>query len=376
MRAQKILVTGGAGFIGTNLTSRLKQEDHFVRWLDNLDAQVHESRTKEVMLRDGHADHFVIGDVRSHTDWNQALEGIDVVVHLAAQTGTAQSMYRIAHYAEVNVGGTALLWDVLANQKTSVRKVVIASSRAIYGEGAYTCSGRCGVVVPQPRTTAALRLAQWEPICPRCGAPILAIATPESSLPAPASAYAVTKLSQEQLSLAMGRALGIPTIALRLQNVYGPGQSLRNPYTGIISILSNQMRQDLPIEIYEDGHESRDFVFIEDVVSALAWCLDVDCESPIVLNVGSGKATSIHDLAAALKLLWRSSSPITVTGTFRTGDIRHNWADLSQLLRLWPTWESTSALSGLEKYVTWAKLQPLFEDRSRAATAELKARGL
>jgi len=285
-----ILITGGAGFIGRHLTSRLQSAGHRVRWLDNLDPQVHGSEAAGDPDYTSAADEMVRGDVRVREDWQTALEDVDAVIHLAAQTGTAQSMYRVADYTDVNVGGTGLLWDILANDKTRVKKLVVASSRAVYGEGAYRCAARCGLVVPEPRSKSQLESAHWEPRCPICGEEARPVATSEASAPQPASLYASTKLAQETISLTMGRALGISTAVLRLQNVYGPGQSLRNPYTGIISIFSNQMRQNLPVNVYEDGRESRDFVYVGDVADITMHALRVD-NSPLLVNVGSGCPT-------------------------------------------------------------------------------------
>ncbi len=284
-------------------------------------------------------------------------------------------MYQIARYTDENIGGTGLMWDILANETHQVKKVLIASSRSIYGEGTYLCTANCGQVVPNPRTKTQLTNHQWSPSCPKCGATVKPIATPEHSPPQPASLYACTKLAQEQICLTMGQALNIPTVALRFQNVYGPGQSLRNPYTGIISIFSNQMRQNIPIDIYEDGQETRDFIFVEDVADICARALSLECET-LLLNVGSGMATPVIDLAEKLKHLWESNSEIQITGNFRVGDIRHNWADLTALHEVFPDWEPTSLATGLESFVTWAQTQEIYEDRSKAATQELKQRNL
>jgi dTDP-L-rhamnose 4-epimerase len=370
----KVLITGGAGFIGRHLTARLQCTGHWVRWLDNLDPQIHgEAAAQPEYCHQ--ADEMLIGDVRNRADLLRALQDVDVVVHLAAQTGTGQSMYRVAYYTDVNVGGTALLWDILANERMKVQKFVVASSRSIYGEGAYQCNTHGGRIVPEPRPKAQLQAGEWEPRCPVCDGAIQAIATPETSTPNPASLYACTKFAQEQISLTMGPALGVSTVALRFQNVYGPGQSLRNPYTGIISIFSNQLRQNLPIDIFEDGKETRDFVFVEDVAAACERSLAFN-QGATVLNVGSGSATPVIDLAYLLKDLWKSQSSITVTGNFRVGDIRHNWADLQRLRALWQDWEPTELRTGLEKFVEWASVEPIFEDGSRAAAAELKSRNL
>jgi dTDP-L-rhamnose 4-epimerase len=378
----KVLITGGAGFIGRKLTKELVAQGRKVRWLDVLDPQIHGNQPDFAELADGSVE-LIVGDVcdresspeKNRSAWLKAIEGVDTIYHFAAQTGTGQSMYRVAYYTDVNVGGTGLLWDVLANEKHDVKKVVIASSRSIYGEGAYQCSAKCGLVVPEPRTKAQLDQHLWDLRCPVCGAEATPVATTEASVPQPASLYACSKLAQEQMSITMGKALGISTIALRFQNVFGPGQSLSNPYTGIISIFSNQMRQNLPVNIYEDGEETRDFVYVGDVVNACLRAATIE-QDAVILNVGSGVATKVIDLAGLLKKLWGSESTITVSGDSRVGDIRHNWADLSAVQQACVGWQPTPLAAGLQEFVDWAKSQAVFEDKSAIAAAELKKRNL
>jgi dTDP-L-rhamnose 4-epimerase len=370
-----VLVTGGAGFIGRRLTSRLQSAGHRVRWLDNLDPQVHGADAARDSEYTSDADEMVRGDVRSREDWLVALQGIDAVIHLAAQTGTAQSMYRVADYTDVNVGGTGLLWDILANDKNRVKRVIVASSRAVYGEGAYMCAASCGLVVPEPRSKSQLEAGEWEPRCPICGEEVRPVATAEATAPQPASLYASTKLAQEAISITMGRALGIPTTVLRLQNVFGPGQSMRNPYTGIISIFSNQMRQNLPVNVYEDGSESRDFVYVDDVADVCMQALTFK-DSPVLVNVGSGCPTRLIDLAETLKTAWESSSALTISGDYRIGDIRHNWSDNNRLSEYLPDWQPRSLTAGLKEFVQWAKTQTEFADASDIANEELRARDL
>jgi dTDP-L-rhamnose 4-epimerase len=370
----RALITGGAGFIGRKLTQKLMSEGHKVVWLDILDPQIHGKNPAFPELKNNLVD-FVMGDVRDRTSWLKSIRDVDAIFHLAAQTGTGQSMYQVAYYTDVNVGGTGLLWDILANEQHNVKKVLVASSRSIYGEGSYTCQACCRTVVPEPRTRLQLDCQEWEPICPLCGSVALPIATAESSAAQPASLYAYSKLAQEQMSLMMGKALGISTVALRFQNVYGPGQSLSNPYTGIISIFSNQMRQGLPINIYEDGEETRDFVFVDDVVNACLLVMNIEVGA-VVLNVGSGGATKVIDLATVLKKLWKSDSKIIISGDSRVGDIRHNWADLTLLKQYCPGWRVTHLNFGLKHFVDWASSENVFEDRSLIAASELKKRNL
>ncbi|BAZ10904.1 NAD-dependent epimerase/dehydratase [Calothrix sp. NIES-4071] len=371
----RILISGGAGFIGRHVTQLLISKSHEVVWLDNLDTQIHGEYEDIHNIRLHEQVKLIVGSVCEKEAWRQAIDGVDAIVHFAAQTGTGQSMYQIARYTDENIGGTGVMWDVLANETHQVKKVLIASSRAIYGEGAYRCISKCGNVVPLPRSKAQLVRHQWSPVCPKCGADVEPIATPEDSTPQPASLYAITKLAQEQMSLTMGKALGISTIALRFQNVFGSGQSLRNPYTGIISIFSNQMRQNLPINIYEDGEETRDFILVNDVAKICELALSSDYEA-LVLNVGSGLATKVIDLAYNLKYLWNSDSSIEITGDSRVGDIRHNWADLRVLHKVFPDWQPTPLEVGLEKFVAWAATQEIYEDKSKIAAQELKQRNL
>lgn len=374
---KNILISGGAGFIGSSLALYLKSLDYNVSVLDNLSKQIHGDSPDNSDLYQSIKSkvNFILGDVTIKEDWIKSIDGQDVIIHLAAETGTGQSMYEISKYVKVNVGGTAALWDVLVNNKNSIKKVVLASSRAIYGEGLYQCQGGCGLVTAQSRTKAELQAGRWETTCSKCGGPAQPMATSETATPAPASLYACTKLAQEQMSLTMGKAQGISVVVLRFQNVYGPGQSLRNPYTGILSIFSNQLRQNLSVNIYEDGAESRDFVFVQDVVEACTRAIEFK-DLNIVVNIGSGRPTSVLELAGILKQHWRSDSPVTVTGAFRVGDIRHNWADLTQLYQLWPDWKITTLDAGLAQFIAWARGQSVFEDKTRGAEQELKSRNL
>ena len=326
--AESVLVTGGAGFIGSHLVDALLARDHTVRVFDNLEPQVHGPLAEQGRWP-AYANagaQYILGDVRDRDALAQALEGIDVVYHLAAATGVGQSMYRIAQYVEVNVQGTANLLDALANARNRPRRVVLASSRAIYGEGAYRCAS-CGIVHPPVRSPAQLDAGQWEPPCPRCGGPIAAVPTPESLPPDPGSIYGVTKLAQEQLCLCTGRAYGLGVTALRFFNVYGPRQSRSNPYTGILTAFLGRLAAGEAPEVYEDGLMTRDFVHVSDIVRALIAAAGPGPETVGAFNIGSGRAASILELAG---LLCRSREPAVrphVSGAARVGDIRHCTAD-------------------------------------------------
>jgi dTDP-L-rhamnose 4-epimerase len=370
-----ILVTGGAGFIGSWLVESLSSGGHSVHVLDNLSEQVHGSAPDlEVPWLDPrHAVRFFRGDVRDAENLNRALDGVEQVVHLAAETGTGQSMYRIDHYYDVNVQATARLLEAVAARRGQVSHVVLASSRSVYGEGAYMLEDR--LVVPKARDAARLRAGLWEPVG-EGGEPLTPIATPEDAPPSPASMYAATKLAIEQMGSVFSSAYELPVTALRFQNVYGERQSLRNPYTGILSIFSNRMRQNLPITIFEDGLETRDFVNVSDVVSAIRSALSLRPPGFQVLNIGSGRGTAVLEVATVLARELNSSSVLKVTGDYRVGDIRHCHADLSRADRVIGFKPQVSLPDGLRAFCSWLRKQPVLGDTSASAQAELAQRGL
>ena len=374
---RRILVTGGAGFIGSRVATALVSRGHSVVVLDNLLPQVH-GASPEASFRlralEKHVE-LIRGDVTLRDDLRLALAGVDTVVHLAAETGTGQSMYAIRHYTDTNVAGTALLLDIVANESLPVSRLVVASSRAVYGEGRYRCAAH-GVHHPGPRDPDAMVGGQFEHICPTCAAPMTPLPTDEAASLQPTSVYGVTKLTQEQLVLSVGRALGISALAFRYQNVYGPGQSLSNPYTGILSIFSTRMRLDRPVNIFEDGRESRDFVYVDDVVEATV--RGVEHPAPIVdvLNVGSGAATDVATVAHTLQRELGSSSEIKVSGQFRTGDIRHNFADLTRIKATLGWVPQVSMEAGLARFAAWVQDEAVGQDRYEASLEELRSRGL
>lgn len=371
-----ILITGGAGFIGTHLTRAALAVGHRVRILDNLSAQVHgEGGSYEAPA----GAEFVRGDINLRQDLERALDGITTVVHLAAETGTGQSMYEIDRYYRVNVQGTALLLDVLANTSHSVENFILASSRSVYGEGAYICRtcNPAGVRrFPPGRTQQQLAEQQWTPSCPICGGVIEPAATREDDQLAPASVYAATKLAQEDLVRVACRALGISHSVLRLQNVFGEGQSLRNPYTGILSIFSTRIRLGLSLPVFEDGLETRDFVHAEDVATAILRCVDQPQREGGTLNVGSGIPVSIMAVAQMLQQIMNSDVAPEVTGQYRVGDIRHNFADVSQLEAVTGFRPAISLETGMRRFAAWVADQPVPQDLLDHANAELKARKL
>lgn len=377
--SKKILISGGAGFIGSNIAIKLLQMGFEVTILDSLSPQIHgkdpynESFTFKSILSSNA--HFIKGSVTNRDDWKTALNGQDMVIHLAAETGTGQSMYQIEKYNEVNVIGTAILLDILTNEPHKVRKIIVASSRAIYGEGKYNCPIH-GHVYPEARVENDLIKKDFECKCPICSGPVTLMPTDEQSLYKPTSIYGLSKQTQEQMVHIAGKALNIPSIAFRYQNVYGPGQSLSNPYTGILSIFSTQLKNNNPINIFEDGKESRDFVFIDDVVNGtIAGLLSSDGDYKI-LNIGSGEATDVLTVAKLLKNQYNSNAGITITGNFRVGDIRHNYADLTLVKRHLNFVPQYSFSQGLSLFCQWVDLQEIQNDNLLSTFAEMESKGL
>jgi dTDP-L-rhamnose 4-epimerase len=372
-----ILITGGAGFIGSRLANHLVATGHRVSVLDTLSPQIHglEPELSPLFRSLSKQVQFIRGSVTQRVDLMGALNGVDTVVHLAAETGTGQSMYAIQHYSDVNIGGTALLLDVIANEHLPVRKIVVASSRAVYGEGKYSCTAH-GDIYPASRIENMMMKGDFSVHCPLCGVSAEMIPTDEETPVRPASVYGITKLTQEQMVLTVGKSLGISAIAFRYQNVYGPGQSLSNPYTGILSIFSTRIRNGSAINIFEDGRESRDFVFIDDVVKATA--RGIEYEQPLVdvFNVGSGIATDVLTIANTLQVLLGAAVPTQITGQFRLGDIRHNVADLVKVRKVLGFEPSFTIDKGLRQFVAWVKSEQIQTDRYEESLKELKTKGL
>lgn len=371
-----VLITGGMGFIGLHVAEALVREGAAVILMDNLSPQIHGAipQISSPLLNSPRAK-VVRGDVRSRRDWLTAIDGADAVLHLAAETGTAQSMYEIEHYTNSNVGGTALLLDILANHRHKVKKVVLASSRSVYGEGAYDCSA-CGRVYPSARTEADLSTGKWQPLCPGCGRALQCVPTPEGAKTSPASIYAATKFAQEELVRIAGAALGIASVIFRFQNVYGEGQSLKNPYTGILSIFSNRIRQGKPIYLFEDGQESRDFIHVSDVAQAVCLGILNSGAGGMTLNVGSGTPTSVQVIARLLKDFLGDRTESIVSGQYRIGDIRHCYADLTKIREALGFKPAVNLESGLERFVAWVRTQPVEQDGLDRANKELIDRGL
>ncbi|WOE82542.1 NAD-dependent epimerase/dehydratase family protein [Pseudomonas protegens] len=375
--SKKVLVTGGAGFIGSHLIPKLIASGYQVRVLDSLSPQIHGVIPRDLDWLSGEGIEFLRGDVTRRSDWEEALQVVDAVVHLAAETGTGQSMYQVARYNEVNSQGTALMFDVLGKMDAhQVKRVVLSSSRSIYGEGAYVHPQTGARVYPSARTGEQLQKQQWEPVCPDTGAALQMVATHETDLISPASIYAATKYAQEDLVRIGCQSMGIGYAMLRLQNVYGERQSLNNPYTGILSIFSTKIRRNSELPLFEDGEESRDFIHVEDVTDALLAAVAVENAPNTTINVGSGIATSVRDVAEELSRAFGKTPNLTVTGQFRIGDIRHNFADISRLEKLLGVKPKVSLTQGLQRFAQWVSSQPLPEDQLERANQELRDRKL
>lgn len=375
---KNILITGGAGFIGSNLALKLISKGYTVTVLDNLSPQIHGENPKETSpLYQSIKDKvkFVKGTVTSREDWEKALKNQDAVVHYAAETGTGQSMYCIEKYAEVNMQGTAIMLDMLANDKShQVKKVVVASSRSIYGEGKYR-HPELGIVYPTERKEKAMLAGDFE-VKYQDNQPLELLATSEDSKIHPSSVYGITKQNQEQMVMTVCPTIGIAPVAFRYQNVYGAGQSLSNPYTGILSIFSTQIRNGNGIKIFEDGKETRDFVYIDDVVDATMRGLEMDEANGEIFNVGTGEATDVLTVANSLINAYGIDVPVKVTGNFRLGDIRHNFADLTKINSKLGFVPKVSFEQGIKKFTDWVLQQEVPKDHLEKSLEEMKKKGL
>ena len=376
MAIKKILVTG---FIGSNLSLKLLSKGYEVTILDNLSKQIHGAnpdKTSPLYNSIKNKVHFIEGSVTNREDWLKAIDSVDCIVHLAAETGTGQSMYEIEKYVGVNIGGTALMLDILTNTNHTVKKVVVAESRAIYGEGRYYSKELNQFVYPTERSEAAMRAGDFEVKYKGCDSPLKLVGTTEDSMIHPTSVYGITKQVQGQLVHLVCPSIGIASVSYRYQNVYGPGQSLSNPYTGILSIFSTRIRNGNGINIFEDGKETRDFVYIDDVVDATILGIEKEEANGHVFNVGTGVATDVLTVARTLIEKYEIDVPVTISGNFRLGDIRHNYADITAartILGFEPKW---SFSDGIGEFVKWVNEQGVQEDKYEASIEEMKKKGL
>lgn len=368
-RAEHILITGGAGFIGSHLCDALLADGHRVRVLDALDAQVHPTGDRPDYL-DPEVE-CVRGDVRDAAAVAKALDGIDAVYHLAAAVGVGQSMYEIERYTDINNRGTAVLLEALLRHR--VQRLVVASSMSIYGEGLYRGAER--FVSPPPRRLDQLKHAQWEVMTPE-GELLLPVPTPEEKEPMPESVYALSKYDQEKLCLLWGRAYDVPVVALRFFNVYGERQALSNPYTGVLAIFASRLLNDRPPQIFEDGQQRRDFVHVKDLARACLLAMEVPEARDQVFNVGGGESYTIAEIAERLgRVMGKEHLRPEITGRYRAGDIRHCFADLTRANSILGYAPRIPFDDGLAELATWLETQQ-GDDRTEAAARELVARGL
>ena len=365
----RVLVTGGAGFIGSHLVDVLVKK-HEVVVLDNLEPQVHPKKPNYL----NEEAEYVFGDIRDRGVLKNAIEGVEVIFHEAAAVGVGQSMYEIERYVEVNTTATARMLDILVNEENEVKKLIVASSMSIYGEGAYECED-CGVVYPELRTEEQLKRREWELRCPVCGKVVKPVATSEDKPLHPTSIYAITKRDQEEMCLTVGRAYGIPTVALRYFNVYGPRQSLNNPYTGVCAIFSARIKNGKPPLIFEDGLQTRDFVSVHDIVQANLRAMDSANANYEALNVGTGKSVSILGIAELLLRMYKGEQKPEITNRYRAGDIRHCFADITKIRNKLGFEPKILLEDGMRELVAWGESVEA-EDMFERAHEELRRKGL
>jgi dTDP-L-rhamnose 4-epimerase len=366
----QILVTGGAGFVGSHLVDVLVEKGHSVEVIDNLEPQVHSA--KPPYLNENVR--YIFKDLREEGVLSTAVARADVIVHLAAMVGVGQSMYQEARYVEANVLGTAKLLQALTDKAHHVRKIVVASSMSIYGEGAYACK-TCGPISPTVRPDAQLSRKEWEIRCPTCNSIGVPVPTSETKALNPNSVYAVTKRDQEELCLTVGRAYGIPTVALRFFNIYGPRQSLVNPYTGVCAIFQTRIKNGQAPVIFEDGKQTRDFVSVHDVVRATLLVIERNGADFQAVNIGSGQPVSILDIANVSLRLYSSRLRVSILQRARKGDVRHCYADISKARKLLGYEPKVSLRVGLKELVEWGKTVKS-KDGFNHALEELQTKGL
>jgi dTDP-L-rhamnose 4-epimerase len=367
----KILVTGGAGFIGSHLVDRLIEEDHKVVVLDNLDPQVHGGEVPKYFNKDAK---LIKKDIKDIKVWFEALRDVEIIFHQASAVGVGQSMYQIKRYTEVNEIGTANMYQVIIEKELPIQKIILASSMSTYGEGAYNCKKCKKEVFPPSRSITQLDKHQWELFCPKCGTELIPIPTSEETPQELNSIYALNKFVQEKQALIIGKTFKIPTVCLRYFNVFGPRQALSNPYTGVCAIFSARLKNNNSPIIYEDGHQTRDFIYVDDIVEANL--LALECTKDVaVYNVGRGKPVSILEIASTLREFYSTDVECKITNQYRKGDIRHCFADITKIKADLNFKPRISLKEGFEKLIKWADTQEA-EDKFDIATSQLKKYGL
>jgi len=366
-----VLVTGGAGFVGSHLVDGLLTAGHSVRVLDNLDPQAHEGGVARFLSPWAE---LVVGDLRDPGAVGRALRAVEVVFHQGGMVGNGQSMYELRRYVDVNAGGTATLLEEVLHRRDTVRRVVTASSMVVYGEGAYRCAEH-GVVAPGLRARRDLDAGRWETRCPQCGAALSPIATCEDQPLRPTSPYGISKRDAEELTLTSGHAHGLETVALRYLNIYGPRQALSNPYTGVAAIFCTQLLAGRRPMIYEDGEQRRDLVHVSDVVRANLLAMDAQLAPGHALNIGTGVSLTVRELAITLASELGVDVEPEITGSYRAGDIRHCYADVRRARELLGFAARADRAAELRALAAWVGTQTPV-DRTGPAVAELRRWGL
>ena len=371
MSNKRILITGGAGFVGSHTADALLSQNYEVRVFDNVSPQVHPDGRPDYLTKEVE---FVAGDVRNLSAISKALEGVDAVYHLAAMVGVGQSMYEIADYTATNILGTANLLQAILDQGCNLEKLIVASSMSIYGEGRYLCT-RCGPLAPRTRELKQLKQSQWELVCAHCGTSLEPVPTDESKPLECSSIYALSKKAQEEMSLVFGATYGMPTIALRYFNIYGPRQALSNPYTGVAAIFASRLMNGNSPVIFEDGQQMRDFVNIRDIVQAKLLALESPAADGMALNVGSGSPVSVQQVAAGISEMLGVQIPFQISGRYRSGDIRHCFADITKASEVLGYSPRVCFRDGTAELVEWLRSQQA-HDRTEEALGQLSAHGL
>jgi len=368
---EKVLITGGAGFIGSHLADALLAKGYRVRVLDNLSEQVHGAGREFPSYLDREIE-ALEGDIRNPSDVERAVSDVDAVFHFASAVGVGQSMYEIERYVDVNNRGTAVLLEAL--RRRPLAKLIVASSMSIYGEGSYR-DGNGALCAPRPRSLQQLKSGEWNLAGPD-GAPLVPCPTPEDKTPMPESIYALSKYDQEMMCLLVGRAYGIPVVALRFFNVYGERQALSNPYTGVLAVFAARYLNERPPVIFEDGCQKRDFVHVRDLAAGCVLALENSSVRDEVFNLGGGAAYSILEIAERLgEILGKRYLSAQVTGSYRSGDIRNCFADISKAGRVLGYRPQITLEAGLTAFAQWLEGR-LDEDRSEIAARELRRHGL